>query len=229
MFTFRQSLTAALVTCLPLLAGCAGTEVATSPPDTAPASSPTPAPPSLDGVPLAAGWPDPGSAEPGRGNGLAGPDRSVEPITVEVCGEPLPVTGYDDRLGATWTNPEDYRARELLAFGREGAAAAFLESLVAEWEACPRHDGGDGFTRVQSVRDLPAGDAAHALVSWTEYDGAPAVGLSVIEVVRAGDLVLVDVTSNEGSADAADAQVREQSRALTPVVEEICARAGAGC
>ncbi len=225
MRTLALALTAVLVVGA---AGC-GVERSASPevaPETSPDASPDAADPpasiDLESIPLASGYPEDDLAEPGRRYGLAGPSRGLEPMPVWVCGEDLEPTGYDDRLAARWTNVEDFRARELLQFPDAETAGDVAGSLVAAWESCPRHDGGDGFTSVQSVRDLGAGQEGHTLVTWSEYDGAPAIGLTVLQVVRVGEIVLLDLTSNEGGSGAADDQVREQARAAASVVDAIC-------
>ena len=73
------------------------------------------------------------------------------------------------------------------------------------------------------------GGGSWALLRWSEYDGAPAVGLTVVHVIRLGRAVLVDQSSNEGSRTFADEQVDAQITDSAPVVSAMCRFTEAGC
>jgi hypothetical protein len=182
-----------------------------------------------DDVPLAAGWPDDDAAEPGPRYGLRGPDRSLGPLTWTLCEESFTASGERDRLRADWHNVEDYRGRELLTFDDADDAVAFTGELVAFWESCPRQDHGDGYESVNDVRPTGAGGESYALLRWSEYDGSPGVGLTVVHVTRLGRSVLVDQASNEGSRAGAPAQVAGQIAAADPIVAAMCRFTLAGC
>lgn len=182
-----------------------------------------------DDFPLAAGWPDDSAAEPGPRYGLRGPDRSLDPLTWTLCEESFAATGARDRLRADWHNVEDYRGRELLTFTDADAAVAFTGELVAFWASCPRQDHGDGYESVNDVRPTGVGGGSWALLRWSEYDGFPGVGLTVVHVTRLGRSVLIDQASNEGSRDFADEQVDEQIATTGSVVAAMCRFTEAGC
>lgn len=182
-----------------------------------------------DDFPLAAGWPADSAAEPGPRYGLRGPDRSLDPLTWTLCEESLNATGARDRLRADWHNVEDYRGRELLTFTDADAAVAFTGELVAFWGSCPRQDHGDGYESVTEVRPTGVGGESWALLRWSEYEGFPGVGLTVVHVTRLGRSVLIDQASNEGSRDGAPDQVTAQIAAADPIVAAMCRFTLAGC
>lgn len=176
--------------------------------------------------PLAADWPAEGRAEPGPRYGLKGPNDHLPPLEWNYCDTRFAAGGAEDALRATWTNVEDYRGRELLAFTDMAAAGAFVESLVDYWKTCPRAAAGPGIEAVQAVRPLSLGDASSTLASWIEYDGEPGIGLTVVLAVRVGSTVLLDSTSNEGSAgqdrrSGVIAQTESQSDALGEVIDSM--------
>lgn len=187
-----------------------------------------------DDFPLAAGWPDEETVEPGPRNGLEGPGRQVAALRFEACGGQLDDPGSRDRLGARWTNVEDHRSRELRSFADAGEAAGYVAALVGLYRSCPTEERGDGYTRVTEVRRTGVGGGSWAVVRGTEREGAPAVGLEVLHVVRLGRAVLVDAAANEGGAGQdpeADVrrQIRYQIRATIDVVAAMCAFTEAGC
>lgn len=182
-----------------------------------------------DDFPLAAGWPDADTVEPGPRHGLRGPNRALEPLTWDLCDTSFAPTGPRDRLSADWNNVEDYRARELLTFADADAAVAFTGSFVAYWRACPRQDHGDGYESVNDVRPTTVGGESWALVTWAEYEGAPAVGLRVVHVTRLGRAVLVDQSGTEGSRPSVDQQVDTQITESGAVVSAMCRFTEAGC
>lgn len=182
-----------------------------------------------DDFPLAAGWPDDSAAEPGPRYGLRGPDRSLDSLAWTLCEQSFTATGVRDRLRADWHNVEDYRGRELLTFTDADAAVEFTGELVAFWESCPRQDHGDGYESVNDVRPTGVGGESWALLRWSEYDGSPGVGLTVVHVTRLGRSVLVDQASNEGSRVGAPDQVTEQIADAEPIVAAMCRFTLAGC
>lgn len=175
--------------------------------------------------PIVAGWPDDDEAEPGLG--LEGVGRDLEPLSWELCGDRVSATGARDRLGAAWNNVEDFRRRELLTFDDADVAVAFTSSWVGSWRECPRDDLGDGHVYVHRVRRTGLGGESWALVRRIEYDGYPAVGLTVVHMIRLGRAVLLDSVSNEGGAGPdptaeVERQIAEQGEAVAPVVAAMC-------
>ncbi|HEX6150045.1 hypothetical protein [Nocardioides sp.] len=182
-----------------------------------------------DSFPLAAGWPDDDAAEPGPQHGLRGPNRSLEPLTWDMCGASFTPTGARDRLRADWNNVEDHRARELITFEDAEAAVVFTGSLLSFWRDCPRQEHDDGYASVNTVRPTGVGGESWALLRWSEYDGSPGVGLTLVHVTRLGRAVLIDQASNEGSRDFADEQVDAQIVESAAVVSAMCGFTEAGC
>lgn len=186
-----------------------------------------------DDFPLAAGFPPEGYAEPGRRYGRTGPGRGLPLPSWKQCGESVAPTGFEDRLAARWANVEDYRGRELFTFADAAAAEQFAGSLVALWEDCPRSEPDHGYVSVQDVRPLTVGGQSWALLSWSEYRGDPAIGLTVVEVVRVGHAVLVDQVSNEAGGPGEDGdrstQVDRQLQASGDVIAAMCVFTEAGC
>lgn len=182
-----------------------------------------------DDFPLAGGWPDDSVAEPGPQHGLSGPNRSLEPLAWEMCDDSFTTTGPRDRLRADWNNVEDYRGRELLTFAAADDAVSFTGELVSFWRSCPEDEQDDGYVLLSGVRPTGVGGESWALLRWSEYDGAPAVGLTVVHVTRLGRAVLIDQSSNEGSRTFADEQVDSQIDESAPVVSAMCRFTEAGC
>ena len=187
-----------------------------------------------DDFPLAVGWPADSAAEPGARYGLRGPNRRLAPLEWVRCDRAFTPTGARDRLRADWSDVEDFRSRELLTFADSDAAVAFTTGLVGHWRACPREDTSDDYERVNRVQQTRVGGESWALVSWSEYDGNPAVGLEIAHVTRLGRAVLVDTASNEGGGGPdrdgdIDRQVEEQVRATDDVVAAMCRFTEAGC
>lgn len=182
-----------------------------------------------DDFPLAAGWPDDDATEPGPRYGLRGPNRTLEPLTWELCESSFTSMGARARLRADWNNVEDFRARELVTFDDAESAVVFTDALVSFWRGCPRQDHSDGYESVNDVRRTAVGGESWALLRWSEYDGSAGVGLTVVHVTRLGRAVLIDQSSNEGSRTFADEQVDEQIAESAGVVSAMCRYTDAGC
>jgi hypothetical protein len=170
-----------------------------------------------DGFPLATGWPDDSSAEPGPDYGVTGPNRSLPALDLtSPCGTAPDVPEPMDRLRADWVNVEDFRARELSLYASEEEAADVAAGVVEPYEACPTApEREDGYVTETEVRELPVGDEAWALLESDTFDGQPSTFGETIVVVRVGAAVLVvshgghagNPQGNEqGSIDAATGQ-----------------------
>jgi hypothetical protein len=175
------------------------------------------------GFPLLTGFPADGAAEPGPGYGRHGPGRDLAPLRLTACGRGLPDTPHTDRLLARWTNVEDFRTRRLTTYATTAQAAAGAGALAAWFRSCPSEGEPDGQSRTTGVAAAALGDQAWTVVRRQLYDGAPAVGLEVVLVIRVGRGVLVDVVSDEsGAGPDPDAEIRqavaEQATAAAEVV-----------
>ncbi|WP_309648140.1 hypothetical protein [Nocardioides sp.] len=178
--------------------------------------------------PLAAGFPT--DSEPGPDYGLTGPAEDVEVLDgVDVCETGLPAARSVDRLATLWANPEDYRARVLLAFADADAAVAYQGEFLQRYRDCPRDPGSDGYVSLHDVRRTAVGGESWAVVRTSELQGSPAIGLEVLHVVRVGSAVLIDITSGEGMLQGSDGQVTAQTAASAEVVAAMCAFTEAGC
>jgi hypothetical protein len=153
-----------------------------------------------DDFPILDGYPADRDSEGGE-NGRHGPSRDLEPLRFEACGTTLPLPEVTDRLRGGWTNPEDYRERQLSVFASDEEAADFVAAIEDLYAACGREDTDDGYTSVNDLVDGTLGDESVTHVRHYELDGAPAIGLATTTVVRVGSWVLVSSTYDEGSAD----------------------------
>jgi hypothetical protein len=180
------------------------------------------------GLPLAAGYPDNDQAE-GPGAGLAGPSRALDAPTWGLCDRTLPPPDSRDRMAAQWSNPEDYRARNLYTFDDADEAIAFVARLTDFWRSCPQEPSGTDFVAFQSVVPTAVGGQSVALVRHQEYQGGPGLGIVIEHVVRVGRAVLVDEISNEGGIESLDRYLESMTRTSAPAVEAMCAFTEAGC
>ena len=186
-----------------------------------------------EGFPLAAGWPDDDQAE-SEEMGLKGPNRTLDSLPFTMCGNTFDDPEYVDRLRAQWTNVEDYRGRQLTTYADADEAVAAVRALTDFYGACPSEEGSDGYTRVSEVRRTQVGGESWALVTHYEFDGAPAVGLTITHVIRLGRAVFFDTVANEGGAGQnRDAEIQNQLDAMTSAsaqpVSRMCAFTEAGC
>ena len=183
-----------------------------------------------EGFPLADGLPD-GGAEPGQ-PGLQGPNRTLEPLTFSACGSSLDEPPHVDQLRASWTNVEDYRDRQLTTFEDAAQAVTYVQRLTDFYRSCPEDDAdeaGRTMSVLHEVNRTAVGGESWAVVTYYEFDGAPAIGLTVVHVIRLGRAVLIDTTSNEGSGPDRNAQIQEQTNATVEVVSAMCVFTEAGC
>ncbi|WP_435743482.1 hypothetical protein [Nocardioides sp. SYSU DS0663] len=152
-----------------------------------------------DDFPLAAGYP---TSDEGEGFGLEGPSRALEPLVPQACGATAPVPPHVDLLRASWTAPEDYRQRQLVAFADEEAAEAYRRSVLAVFEGCIGGvTTGPDRRLTQVITDVSdLGDAAGGAVTRYESGGSPIPGMSTVLVVRVGRTVLLATADDEGGA-----------------------------
>lgn len=184
-----------------------------------------------EGFPLADGYP----AATGSDQELDGPGPDVNVLAdVLVCDQvPHPTVRSEQRLGVTFTQPEDYRFRELTTYPDEVTASEALTRFVEAYRACPRESFGGtpaSVTRTE-VRQTGLGDDGYTVLRTYESGGMPALGLSQTQAVRVGNALLLSGTSSEASPDdtSVDAAVRAEETTLRPVVAAMCVFSASGC
>jgi hypothetical protein len=185
------------------------------------------------GFPLLDGYPEDSESE-GGDNGRQGPSSTLEPIVPEACGSSVPVPDHVELLRAGWTNPEDYRERQLVTFATTDDALAYEDAILETYARCTREDTSDGYTRVTTVLDTGIGESSGVAVTHYELDGNPAIGLATVHVVRAGRAVLVSTISNEGGGGPDPTQQAQEAAAeseaqLAGVVPAMCLFTEDGC
>lgn len=187
-----------------------------------PTDLPTDVPASVD---LTTGWP--ALTESGGNNRLQRPSAKLPAIEHTACGkQPVGAPDPETRLTTYRAQPEDYRSRELQVFADIDTAEAYVKALRKLYADCPREQF-DTVTMVTEVRDLENGDEAFDAASRAEANGAPAVGVNLVKVVRVGNAVLVDTGSTEGTTTGP--LVVEHGRQLVTLVEELCVYDPIGC
>jgi hypothetical protein len=195
-----------------------------------PPSGPGAASDDLSSFPLASGWPDPASVEPGE-PGLQGPAPDLEPIDYRVCDTPLPVPTTTGDLRALYGNVEDSRSRRLLTFATADEAVSFMDSARAFNEACTEYPPSevDDTVLINETVDTALGGQSFAAYYSTETSGEPAIGLRVSQFVRLGRAVLIDTAYGEGIRSSAPGVLEGMVRATAGVVSAMCAFTEAGC
>lgn len=152
----------------------------------------------LDDFPLTSGW-EPGLARPRRadadlpgcGDGGAPPDRPAA-----------------DRLVAGWT--KERRTRQLSVYATAADATAAVRELLGYYRACTATAYADGDARprtvVQTVTGGP-GPGARWQVQQAPRGGDASAG-TVLQVVRVGRSVLLDVATGPGGSGRWEARAR---------------------
>lgn len=201
-----------------------------------PAAEPPPIPADF---PLAAGWPDESTAEPGPQSGLTPPRPDLEHPAFDyvACGRTLPVPAETDRLRTLWSNVEDLRGRQLLTFPDAAAAAVFVGGATEFYRGCGVEPAGsDDLTYTWTVLPTEYGGQSVAASSTPSRAGAPAVGVvRMVHLIRLGRAVLIDTTEGEGGGGGPDLPGLTRSRAevmalaAAPVVAAMCRYTEAGC
>ncbi|MDN4173698.1 hypothetical protein QWY28_12125 [Nocardioides sp. SOB77] len=181
-----------------------------------PGGSAAPAVP--DGFPLLDGWP---TESEGGEFGLAGPTRDgLDVLEPEACGAVAEVPEHTDLVRGGYSNPEDYRQRQLVTFATEEEADAYVDAVLAIFEDCIDLVVEDGSRRLtQLVTDVSGtGDRAGGAVTRYERDGEPIPGMSTLLVVRVGSAVLLATHDTEGSGGLDPALASQE--AFKAVVDE---------
>ena len=158
------------------------------------------------------------------------------PVTIErntngeidqLCGEPVDLTV--DRLdeeNASYADSTDMRSRALSLYGSDKSAQAALDAVAATVDGCRPQVVEEGSERVTIPFEMATGDAAIGWTARTRTDGELYPDVTVWQVVRVGNALLVSILSQEiGSTPAL--QVRQAAVAeASPVVEAMDVFAG---
>lgn len=185
-----------------------------------------------DDFPLLTGLPLDQPVE-GRQYSAAGPSRVLPLLVPLACGRRASVPPHVDALRGAWTNAEDDRERQLVAFDTPAEAAAYVDALLEIYRDCPVDHLAHGDGRRAVVRSSDLGQQAGAVSVLGTYRGHPRPGLETLHVVRVGSFVLLAETYNEGGAGPhplaqATAQRTDDAAAIAEVVRSMGTLANAG-
>ncbi|MPZ96028.1 MAG: hypothetical protein GEU96_14245 [Propionibacteriales bacterium] len=227
-----------------LVAGVSTAGILTS--DVMNLSDPAPAPPATNNAsPPPDGWHLRIPADFPLGSGLpeAGGDipawEESEEVDEPIKNLPCDEQGLDvadppreDALGVTVSPPASSAWRQLLVYPDSAAAAATLQEIRGQAEACDPEVAQPDLSEFRwTVRDLPYGGHDVMEVYGQEYalDGGNAgIGRTVIAVVRVGNALLVAGSSDEGGSDQEVAEP-EFVRDVADVADAMCIFASNPC
>lgn len=178
--------------------------------------------------PLADGYPTDTGADVDR----QGPAADVDAFTeMTACDETLERLPHEDRLAATFTQPEDFRGRELTTYASESDASDQLAAIVNLYQGCSRQ-GFEGGPDTVTTIDLGAlGDTSYRITRYSELDGAYPPGMESIVVVQVGNALLLSSEADEGGGTLRairQATLRAEG-AVVRVAEAMCVFAADGC
>jgi hypothetical protein len=167
---------------------------------------------------------------------LTKPGANVPAFGYEIapCGQAfIRVADSSDRLAARFKAPEDYRARELTVYVSADAAQENLVHFVDLFAHCPVDPwkGSEEGATTTEIRRSGLGDEGWTVITRAEMFGAPAPGMTVFEVVRVGNALLLTSESGEGGVgpDRGARSIRESGGQAEPLVEAMCVFAATAC
>ena len=101
----------------------------------------------------------------------------MEPIVPDACGQSVPLPDHTDRLRAAWSNPEDYRERQLVTFADAERAQAYAARVADLFGSCPEEVTSEemGESRHTTVADSDLGDWSAAASVLYHQQGYPEV------------------------------------------------------
>lgn len=148
--------------------------------------------------PLTSGWPEDDGSDEHRLDPPSADNQGMIPAgELEACVFSPVDPGAVDRTTARLSDGSDGYVRELQLFPADQGAAAYLDQLGALYEGCPTEDqNGAPPTFTTEVGEGAIGD--ESVVITRASDG---IGRVVINVVRVGNAVVVDLASDEGAGD----------------------------
>ena len=156
-----------------------------------------------DDFPLEAGLP--------TDAGLEGPSRDIAPIVLDCGGSTAEVPEHVDLLRASNHAPGEDRERQLVLFGSEDEAQAYLRSVTGLYQNCgqPTVDGKTQLVQaISSVSGYDAAGGAH--IRW-ERGGQPVAGYETVVVIREGNAVLLSTISSDEGVDRTGALIQQQT------------------
>lgn len=180
-----------------------------------------------DGFPLDSGWQD---DQPEGPDSRLAPSRTRQVPELDACGTTLPWPAYEDRMSAGFHNPEDSRDATLTTYRNADAAAAVTKAIVDLYRACPSEPAQpDGYVLHTTVtRTATSGDSWLVSAYYT-FNGAPALAITDLEVVRVGLGVLVLSHNNEGDRGSIPRDTRSMEKEAADSIAAMCAFTEAGC
>jgi hypothetical protein len=192
-----------------------------------PSPDPTPTMKEIaDDFPLADGFPE--RSERGE-KGYTGPNRTIDPIAYDLCGEPLPDPAFRDRLLAGYESAEDYRTRQLTTYADADAAVAASRAIIQAFEDCATEGpDADGYTSEREVQKLTLGGESWAVLDRATFDGGATPFGGTLLVVRVGRAVLLEDHGGHAGYPNPDG-VQELSQRLATPIAAMCAFTLAGC
>ena len=154
-------------------------------------------------------------------------ERNTNGEIDQLCGEPvdLAVDRLDEE-NASYADSTDMRSRALSLYGSDESAQAVFDSVAATVDGCRPQVVEEGTERVTTPFEMDTGDAAIGWTARTRTGGEFYPDVTVWQLVRVGNSLLVSILSRELGSNPAltvrDAAVAEAS----PVVRAMDVFAG---
>jgi hypothetical protein len=165
--------------------------------------------------PLTSGWPeDDGSSEYQLDPPSDGNQAMIPAGELQACGNDVVDPGAIDRLTTRLSYGSDNKVRELELFPTDQEAVTYLAHLSVVYGDCATE--GSAPTYTTEVNKGAVGD--ESVVITRASDG---IGREVINAVRVGNAVVVDLASDEGSGDTVTDLATETRENLSDVVGQL--------
>lgn len=196
-------------------------------PDDSPSPSSTPTVKEIAAdFPLADGFPE--QSELGE-EGYTGPSRTLDPVTYDLCGQPLPDPAFRDRLVAGYESAEDHRTRQLTTYADADAAVAASRAIIEAFRECATEGpDADGYVSEREVQDLRLGGESWAVLDRATMNGGETPFGSTLLVVRLGRAVIIEDHGGHAGYPTTDG-IQELSERLATPIAAMCAFTVAGC
>lgn len=180
-----------------------------------------------DDFPLDDGWQD---DTPEGADSVLPPSRTREVGEFDICGTKLPWPAYEDRMDAGFHNPEDNRDRTLFTYADADAAVAATKSIVDLFRGCPQERSEPpGYVAHYTVEQTrTSGDSWHISRYYT-YNGADAISIDDLHVIRVGLAVLILHQNNEGSRTSIPQDFTAMNDEAANVIPALCRFTVDGC